>query len=211
MYDIWINSKCSWSKPLDSFLKEFSRFSNQTTVKHYDSKEALWFSSFLNLLLRIMMKRWCGTHVALLLRAARSIKFHSQSFPHLSTKRGDLAGALSRKSLSSQKPSFLLLHSLARRWPPINGYVFCRCFIFVIFIRQEWDCSSGLMSAITPAATYLMSSTGEIQGEPIYGRYGNPSRNSVEAILARLEGAEHAMCFSSGNTGCKQKPGTTTL
>lgn len=126
-------------------------------------------------------------------------------------KKGDLAGALSRKSLSSQKPSFLLLHSLARRWPPINGYVFCRCFIFVIFIRQEWDCSSGLMSAITPAATYLMSSTGEIQGEPIYGRYGNPSRNSVEAILARLEGAEHAMCFSSGNTGCKQKPGTTTL
>ena len=57
------------------------------------------------------------------------------------------------------------------------------------------------MSAITPAATFGMSSTEEIPGELIYGRYGNPSRNSVEAILARLEGAEHAMCFSSGNCG----------
>ena len=57
------------------------------------------------------------------------------------------------------------------------------------------------MSAITPAATFGMSSTEEIPGELIYGRYGNPSRNSVEAILARLEGAEHTMCFSSGNCG----------
>ena len=131
-------------------------------------------------------------HVALLLLSrSRSIKFHSQSFSHLSTKRGDLAGrALSRKSLS-EKPTFLLLHSLAS---PINGYSADVSYLS----RQEWDCSSGLMSAITPAATYLMSSTGEVQGEPIYGRYGNPSRNSVEAILARLEGAEHAMCFSSG-------------
>ena len=43
-----------------------------------------------------------------------------------------------------------------------------------------------------------MSDVEEIEGETIYARYGNPSRNSVEAILASLEGAEHAMCFSSG-------------
>ena len=68
----------------------------------------------------------------------------------------------------------------------------------LIFIRREWDCSTGLSSAITPAATYLMSDVEEIEGESIYARYGNPSRNSVEAILASLEGADHAMCFSSG-------------
>jgi cystathionine beta-lyase/cystathionine gamma-synthase len=55
------------------------------------------------------------------------------------------------------------------------------------------------MPAITTAATFVMSGPEEIGGEPLYGRYGNPSRDSVEAVLASLEGAKHAMCFSSGN------------
>ena len=75
--------------------------------------------------------------------------------------------------------------------------------INVIFdFREEWDCSSGMMPAITTAATFVMSSAEEIDGELLYGRYGNPSRNSVEAVLASLEGAKHAMCFSSGNNYC---------
>ena len=56
-----------------------------------------------------------------------------------------------------------------------------------------------MMPAITTAATFVMSGPEEIKDEPLYGRYGNPSRNSVEAILASLEGAKHnALCFSSG-------------
>ena len=70
--------------------------------------------------------------------------------------------------------------------------------ISLIIFRREWDCSLGLAPAITTAATFVMSGPEEIQGQPLYGRYGNPSRNSVEAILASLEGAKHAMCFSSG-------------
>ena len=56
-----------------------------------------------------------------------------------------------------------------------------------------------MMPAITTAATFVMSAPEEVQDEPLYGRYGNPSRNSVETILARLEGAAHALCFSSGD------------
>ena len=56
-----------------------------------------------------------------------------------------------------------------------------------------------MMPAITTAATFVMSGPEESKDEPLYGRYGNPSRNSVEAILASLEGAKHdALCFSSG-------------
>ena len=64
--------------------------------------------------------------------------------------------------------------------------------------REEWDCSSGMMPPITTSATFVMSTPEEIDGELLYGRYGNPSRNNVEAVLASLEGAKHAMCFSSG-------------
>ena len=62
------------------------------------------------------------------------------------------------------------------------------------------------MPAITTAATFVMSGPEEVENEPLYGRYGNPSRNSVEAILASLEGAKHnALCFSSGmNTNQKK-------
>ena len=58
-----------------------------------------------------------------------------------------------------------------------------------------------MMPAITTAATFVMSGPEENKDEPLYGRYGNPSRNSVEAIIASLEGAKHnALCFSSGKT-----------
>merc|ERR1719251_71715 len=31
-----------------------------------------------------------------------------------------------------------------------------------------------------------------------YGRSGNPTRGVLEACLASLDGAKHALCFSSG-------------
>jgi len=38
----------------------------------------------------------------------------------------------------------------------------------------------------------------EEPGEPVYGRYGNPSRLHLEAVLGRLENAAHCLTFSSG-------------
>ena len=37
-----------------------------------------------------------------------------------------------------------------------------------------------------------------IGNDYVYGRYGNPSRNGVEAVIAAMEGAQHALSFSSG-------------
>ena len=35
-------------------------------------------------------------------------------------------------------------------------------------------------------------------GEPVYGRYGNPSRSHLETVLARLENSRTCLLFSSG-------------
>ena len=37
-----------------------------------------------------------------------------------------------------------------------------------------------------------------IGNDYVYGRYGNPSRNGVEAVIAAMEGAQHSLIFSSG-------------
>ena len=37
-----------------------------------------------------------------------------------------------------------------------------------------------------------------IGNDYVYGRYGNPSRNGVEAVIAAMEGAQHTLIFSSG-------------
>lgn len=35
-------------------------------------------------------------------------------------------------------------------------------------------------------------------GEPVYGRYGHPSRSHLEQTLASLESSSHCLVFSSG-------------
>ena len=35
-------------------------------------------------------------------------------------------------------------------------------------------------------------------GEPVYGRYGSPSRLHLESVLSKLEHSEHCLTFSSG-------------
>ena len=69
-----------------------------------------------------------------------------------------------------------------------------------------------LAPPITPAATFELPTgeqegvTGgeavcagqEVPGEPVYGRYGNPSRSHLEAVLARLEHCTTCLLFSSG-------------
>ena len=69
---------------------------------------------------------------------------------------------------------------------------------FLKFSREEWDCSLAVAPPITTSATYYMAGPEEEEGAPLYGRYGNPSRNAVEAVLASLEGAKYSLCFSSG-------------
>ena len=64
---------------------------------------------------------------------------------------------------------------------------------------HQWDGSRCVAPPITLSATYLMTTPEEVSGEWLYGRYGNPSRDHLEATLAALEGdAKHALCFSSG-------------
>jgi cystathionine beta-lyase/cystathionine gamma-synthase len=53
-------------------------------------------------------------------------------------------------------------------------------------------------------SNFIMSGTEEVPGEFMYGRYGNPSRDALEATLAALEGAKYALAFSSGtHIGCQ--------
>lgn len=64
--------------------------------------------------------------------------------------------------------------------------------------KADWDCSRAVVPPITMTSNFIMSSTAEVEGEYMYGRYGNPSRHAVEAILASLENAKYALAFSSG-------------
>lgn len=56
--------------------------------------------------------------------------------------------------------------------------------------------------AITPAielsTTFARAPSGELIGEHLYGRYGNPTRSRLEACLATLEGGAAAATFASG-------------
>jgi len=61
-----------------------------------------------------------------------------------------------------------------------------------------------LAPAIVPAATFEFDSQGEIDAYfdsgrgYLYARYGNPTVRQAEERIARLEGAEAAVCFASG-------------
>ena len=72
--------------------------------------------------------------------------------------------------------------------------------------REEWDCSSSVAPAITLTSNYVMSTTAEVSGEFLYGRYGNPSRNNLEAVLAAIEDSKFALAFASGKTGLNLCP-----
>ena len=80
-----------------------------------------------------------------------------------------------------------------------------------------WEGGPGrhLAPPITPSATFqlptgiyylslsrvwdLTEPTGQEEaGEPVYGRYGHPSRSHLEAVLARLENSSTCLLFSSG-------------
>lgn len=66
--------------------------------------------------------------------------------------------------------------------------------------REDYDGSIALAPPIFTASTYKTPSS-YFLGDPgqfVYGRYGNPSRNGAEVVIAALEGAKHCLLFSAG-------------
>jgi cystathionine gamma-lyase len=67
-----------------------------------------------------------------------------------------------------------------------------------IHAGQETDPTTGaIMTPIYQTSTYWQESPGNHKGYA-YARGKNPTRSALEKCLAELEGAKHALCFSSG-------------
>jgi len=68
----------------------------------------------------------------------------------------------------------------------------------VIHAGQEPDPTTGaIMTPIYQTSTFWQESPGNHKGYA-YARGKNPTRSALEKWLAELEGAKHALCFSSG-------------
>ncbi|MCB9175156.1 MAG: cystathionine gamma-synthase [Flavobacteriales bacterium] len=68
----------------------------------------------------------------------------------------------------------------------------------VIHAGQEPDPTTGaIMTPIYQTSTFWQESPGYHKGYA-YARGKNPTRSALEKCLAELEGAKHALCFSSG-------------
>ncbi|CAD5991484.1 cystathionine gamma-synthase [Agreia sp. COWG] len=64
---------------------------------------------------------------------------------------------------------------------------------------QEFDPSTGaIIPPIYQTSTFVQDGIGGFRGGYEYARGGNPTRSSLETMLAALEGAKHALSFSSG-------------
>ena len=67
----------------------------------------------------------------------------------------------------------------------------------VVHAGREVDVTTG---AVAPplhlSSTYARSADGELMGEHLYGRYGNPTRDRLERCLCALEGAADARALS---------------
>ena len=67
-----------------------------------------------------------------------------------------------------------------------------------VHIGQDPDPATGAVIApIHATSTYIQEELG-VPGEYVYSRSGNPTRRNLEANLAALENADHAVTFASG-------------
>lgn len=65
---------------------------------------------------------------------------------------------------------------------------------------QEPDHTTGaVIPALSLSTTFKQKAPGEPIGPYDYSRSGNPTREAFEAAVAGLEGAKHALAFSSGS------------
>ncbi len=58
--------------------------------------------------------------------------------------------------------------------------------------------TGAVVPAIQPATTFARDANYELPGDYIYGRYGSPTIDHVENVLAKLERAHGALVFASG-------------
>ncbi|HWU47438.1 MAG TPA: cystathionine gamma-synthase [Humibacter sp.] len=68
-----------------------------------------------------------------------------------------------------------------------------------IHAGQEFDPTTGaIIPPIYQTSTFVQDGIGGLRGGYEYGRSGNPTRTSLQTLLASLEGAPHAFSFASG-------------
>ncbi|PPF81262.1 cystathionine gamma-synthase [Subtercola sp. Z020] len=68
-----------------------------------------------------------------------------------------------------------------------------------IHAGQEFDPTTGaIIPPIYQTSTFVQDGIGGFRGGYEYARGGNPTRSSLETLLAALEGGKHALSFSSG-------------
>lgn len=68
-----------------------------------------------------------------------------------------------------------------------------------IHAGQEFDPTTGaVIPPLYLTSTFVQESIGVLRGGYEYGRSGNPTRTALETQLAALDGASHAITFSSG-------------
>jgi cystathionine gamma-synthase len=68
-----------------------------------------------------------------------------------------------------------------------------------IHAGQEFDPTTGaVIPPIYLTSTYVQDGIGNLRGGYEYSRGGNPTRTSLETMLAALEGGKHGISFSSG-------------
>jgi cystathionine gamma-synthase len=68
-----------------------------------------------------------------------------------------------------------------------------------IHAGQAFDPTTGaVIPPVYLTSTYVQKSIGELRGGYEYSRGGNPTRTSLETLLAALEGGAHGLSFASG-------------
>ena len=68
-----------------------------------------------------------------------------------------------------------------------------------IHVGQEFDPTTGaIIPPIYQTSTFVQDGVGGLRGGYEYGRSGNPTRTSLETLLASLEGGVRALSFASG-------------
>ena len=68
-----------------------------------------------------------------------------------------------------------------------------------IHAGQEFDPTTGaVIPPIYQTSTFVQEGIGELRGGYEYSRGGNPTRTSLETLLAALEGGKHGLSFASG-------------
>lgn len=65
--------------------------------------------------------------------------------------------------------------------------------------NQKDETNNAVIQPITLSTTFERGYNGDYPGGYIYSRSNNPNRNSLEQVLAQLEGGADACAFSSGN------------